>query len=248
MRLLITLAVLAVSATSAHAGEDRYGSRRASAGMDAAGRPAPLPYSGPMLSWSGKAAAPAIASTATRQQSPARPDLMSGGLYRGAPAPRSPLAMAPAPTPAGPRAMTAAPAGYAGPPAQQTAPQSLYSAPAPRAAAASPPPPPPSATMVQGGLYASAGPRFYSVHRPYGETPDPIPATPAGAATAYRPEASLAGAVALSGVGDGVLSEGQEDGGLGGVGASDAAEEAERAARREAERAAARRAPAGGSK
>lgn len=247
MRLLLAITLLAVSATGAQAGEDRYGSRRAPAGADAAGRPAPLPYSGPMLTWSGKTAAPAIASAAPRQQLPARPDMMSGGLYRGAPAPQLPMAMAPAPAPAAPRVMTAAPAGYAGPTAQQAAPQSLYSAPAPRAAAASLPPPP-SATMVQGGIYASAGPRFYSVHRPYGETPDPIPAAPAGAATAYRPEASLAGAVALSGVGDGVLSEGQDEGGLGGVGASDAAEEAGRAARREAERAAARRSAAGSGK
>jgi hypothetical protein len=246
MRLLFAITLLAVSATGAQAGEDRYGSRRAPAGADAAGRPAPLPYSGPMLTWSGKTAAPAIASAAPRQQLPARPDMMSG-LYRGALAPHSPIAMAPAPAPAAPRVITGASAGYAGPTAQQAAPQSLYSAPAPRAAAASLPPPP-SATMVQGGIYASAGPRFYSVHRLYGETPDPIPAAPAGAATAYRPEASLAGAVALSGVGDGVLSEGEEEGGLGGVGASDAAEEAGRAARREAERAAARRSAAGSGK
>ena len=244
MRLLLAFAVLALSVTSAHAGEDRYGPRGAPA---AGGRQAPSPYSGPMLRWAGKTAAPATASAPIRQQAPARPELMGGGLYRAAPAPQPPVAMAPASIPARPTAMPAAPARYAPPSAQQTAPQSLYSAPAPRAVATSLPPPT-SATMVQGGLYASAGPRFYSVHRPYGETPDPIPATPAGAATAYRPEASLAGAVALSGVGDSVMTEGQDDGGLGGVGASDAAEEAERAAKREAERAATRRAAAGTGK
>ncbi|MBI5941906.1 MAG: hypothetical protein HY859_15935 [Caulobacterales bacterium] len=107
--------------------------------------------------------------------------------------------------------------------------------------------PPPSPTAVQGGLYASSGPRFYSVHRPYGETPDPIPATPQGERLAYRPEASLAGEVALSGVGDGVRDPGAaSDEGMTGVGAADAQEEAEREAKRDAERVAARRAAASG--
>jgi hypothetical protein len=245
MRLVLAIAILASSAVSAHAGEDRYGPRAA----PAAGGQAPVPYSGPMLRWSGKTAAPAIASAAPRQQAPARPELMAGGIYGRGAATQPPMAIPPAAAYTAPRALSAAPAParYAPSPAQPAAPQSLYSAPAPRAAAATLPPPP-GATAVQGGLYASAGPRFYSVHRPYGETPDPIPATPEGGAPAYRPEASLAGAVALSGVGDGVLSDAPAGDDLGGVGASDAAEEAERAARREAERAAARRSPAGSAK
>ena len=236
MRLVLAIAVLASSAVSAHAGEDRYGPARATVTPDAA-RSTALPYAGKMLGWSGKTAAP-TAAAGTRPPEPGRPELMRGGLYRPAPPSSAPAAMA---APARPAA--SAPAPYA----PQAAPQSLYSAPAPRAAAAALPPPP-SATVTQGGLYASAGPRFYSVHRPYGETPDPIPATPPTASAAYRPEASLAGAVALSGVGDSVQSEGQDDGGFGGVGASDAAEEAERAAKREAERAAARRTAAGSGK
>ncbi|MCF8503987.1 MAG: hypothetical protein K9G59_03665 [Caulobacter sp.] len=236
MRLVLAIAILASSAVSAHAGGDRYGPARTAVAPDAA-RSTALPYAGRMLGWAGKTAAPTPAAE-TRRPEPVRPELMRGGLYRTAPPSPAPVAMA---APA--RPVAAAPAPYA----PQTAPQSLYSAPAPRAGAASLPPPP-SATVTQGGLYASTGPRFYSVHRAYGETPDPIPATPPSASAAYRPEASLAGAVALSGVGDGVLTDGQDDSGFGGVGASDAAEEAERAAKREAERAAARRTAAGSAK
>lgn len=181
--------------------------------------PVAQPYAGPMLGWSGKSAAPA--PQAAQPAAPVRPALMSGGLYRSAPPPQIPAVASAAPT-------------------------SLYSRPTSRTPMDQLPPPP-SPPAVQGGLYASSGPRFYSVHRPYGETPDPIPAVPAGERMAYRPEASLAGEVALSGVGDEVRDPGApSDDGMAGVGAADAQEEAEREAKRDAERAAARRAAASG--
>lgn len=218
MRLVLAIALLAASVVNANAAEDRYGPRQTAAAPTS---PAAQPYVGSLLGWSGKSAAPA--PQAAQPAAPVRPALMPGGLYRSAHPPQAP-AGAPAPT------------GYA-----TAAPTSLYSRPASPAPAARLPPPP-SPPTVQGGLYASSGPRFYSVHRPYGETPDPIPAVPAGERMAYRPEASLAGEVALSGVGDAVRDPGAlSDEGLAGVGAADAQEEAENEARRDAEWAAARR-------
>ena len=223
MRLVLAIALLAASVVNANAAEDRYGPRQAAVTLTS---PAAQPYAGSLLGWSGKSAAPA--PQAAQPAAPVRPALMSGGLYRSAPPPQGP-AVAPAAT------------GYA-----PAAPPSLYSRPT-SPAPADRLPPPPSPTTVQGGLYANSGPRFYSVHRPYGETPDPIPAVPAGERMAYRPEASLAGEVALSGVGDGVRDPGApSDEGMAGVGAVDAQEEAEREAKRNAERAAARRAAASG--
>lgn len=227
MRLALVLVILATSAFGARAAEDRYGP----SATGGPGAPATPPYAGPLLGWAGKTAPSARRPVET--SAPARPAPMPGGLYRATP-PQAAPTMAPT-------AASAAPARYATPPA---APQSLYGGPAPQSVRA-PPPPPPSATAVQGGLYAAAGPRFYSVHRPYGEAPDPIPTPPTGDRLAFRPEASLAGAVALSGVGDGVRKDDADDGGMAGVGVEDGAEEAERAARREADRAAARRAAAG---
>lgn len=236
MRLVLAIAVVTASAASAQAAEDRYG-------PSWSGGPAAVatPYTGPLLSWGGKSAPAQV--TAPQAAPPQRPETFPGGLYRSPPVPLAPVArVAPVTAPQG-----YAPAPYA--PAA-TAPQSLYSRPAaatPVAALA----PPPAPTAIQGGLYASYAPRFYSVHRPYGETPDPIPAPPPGDRTAFRPEASLAGAVALSGVGDGVQKDDAgDDDGMAGVGAMDDAEEAERAAKREAERTAARRAAAsaGGGK
>ena len=223
MRLALATVILAASAACAHAAEDRYGP------VSSAPAAAAAPYAGPMLSWAGKSVAtvpqgPQIAG-------PVRPAMAPGGLYRPAPAP----------PPSAP--VSVAPARYS-PPAP--APQSLYSQPAPATPVAVLAPPP-SPVAVQGGLYAGSGPRFYSVHRAYGETPDPIPTPPQGERMAYRPEASLAGAVALTGVGDGVRQSDDDDGSMAGVGAADEAEEAERAAKRDAERAAARRAAAGGS-
>lgn len=229
MRLVLAIALLAASVVNASAAEDRYGPRQAAVVPTT---PEAQPYAGAMLGWSGKNAAPA--PQAAQPAAPVRPALMSGGLYRSAPPPQAPTAtVAPAPAPA--------PAGYA-----PAAPTSLYSRPTAQTPADRLPPPP-SPTTVQGGLYANSGPRFYSVHRPYGETPDPIPAVPSGERMAYRPEASLAGEVALSGVGDGVRDpRAPSDEGMAGVGAADAQEEAEREAKRDAERAAARRAAASG--
>jgi hypothetical protein len=231
MRLALAFVALAASAVSAHAAEDRYGPTAVRAGA------APTqPYAGPMLSWSGKVA-PAAAAAAP-PAGPAGPALLPGGLYRSAlPVP------APAAPPMAPLTARTPVAAYAPPVA---APQSLYSRPMAAAPAAAPPPPSP--TAIQGGLYASSAPRFYSVHRPYGETPDPIAMPTQDGARAFRPEASLAGAVSLSGVGAGVRDAGAEDddGGMAGVGAADAQDAAEREAKRDAERAAARRAAAAG--
>lgn len=229
MRLVLAIALLAASVVNANAAEDRYGPRQAAAPVAVGlSSPAGQPYAGAMLGWSGKSAA--LAPQAAQPAAPVRPALMSGGLYRSAPPPQVPVA-----------AVAPAPAGYA-----SAAPTSLYSRPTSQTSVDRLPPPP-SPTAVQGGLYAGSGPRFYSVHRPYGETPDPIPAVPAGERMAYRPEASLAGEVALSGVGDGVRDpDASLDDGMAGVGAADAQEEAEREAKRDAERAAARRAAASG--
>lgn len=228
MRLVLAIAMLAASVVDANAAEDRYGPRQAAEPVAATTSATARPYAGSMLGWSGKSAAPA--PQAAQPSAPVRPALMPGGLYRSAPPPpQAPVVAAPP-----------APAGYA-----SAAPTSLYSRPATQTPVDRLPPPP-SATTAQGGLYASSGPRFYSVHRPYGETPDPIPATPQGERLAYRPEASLAGEVALSGVGDGVRDPDASDDGMAGVGAADAQEEAEREAKRDAERAAARRAAASG--
>ena len=232
MRLLLAIAALAASAASAHAAEDRYGSSATVA------RAAAAPYAGPMLSWSGKTG-PAVPQS-PMATAPARPEMLPGGLYRPGPAPQVPMSQA-ALQPQ--RAPLYPPAGYAAPAA---APQSLYSRPTPSTpvAALAPPPSPPA---IQGGLYATNLPRYYSVHRAYGETPDPIQMPPPGDHAAYRPEASLAGAVALTGVGDGVQRDGAgDDDSMAGVGAADAADDAERAAKRDAERAAARRAAASG--
>lgn len=239
MRLVLVIAVLAASATSAHAG-DRYGSTVAARG-NAAGA---APYAGPMLTWSGKAPPPVPQTPPSMVAGP--PTMLPGGLYRptaASPAPmtrvpavQTPMVQAPTPRPG---------AAYAGV-APGAAPQSLYSrpvtgAPAPVAALA----PPPGPVPALGGLYATNAPRFYSVHRAYGETPDPIPMPPPGDRAAFRPEASLAGAVALSGVGDGVLKDDAgDDDSMAGVGASEEADEAARSAKREAERTAARRAAA----
>lgn len=232
MRLVLALAVLAFSAASAQAAEDRYGPSRATA---AGAAMSAQPYTGATLMWSGKVAP--VAPQAVQATATARPAPIAGGLYRTPPpAPTVPMTTAPT------AAFPPGPVRYAPPPA--AAPTSLYSRPVAQAPVDRLPPPP-SPTAVQGGAYASTGPRFYSVHRPYGETPDPIPAAPQGERMAYRPEASLAGAVSLSGVGDGVRDpDAMADDGMAGVGAADAQEEEERAAKRELERAAARRAAA----
>lgn len=233
MRLMFATALLALlSAAGAQAGEDRYGPREPAA---AAPRPAQA-WSGAALAWRGKAPAPT--PPATPSTPPARPALVPGGLYQPGRAPAPPPAyvasgygLAPAPV--------AAPAA---PP-----PQSLYDRPSPLQTPPAALPTPPTAARVQGGPATGGAPaRFYSVHRDFGPQPDPIPPPPPGDGLAFRPEGSLAGAVALTGVGDGVRKDDEDEGGMAGVGAADEVEDAERAAKREAERAAARRAAAVG--
>lgn len=99
MRLVLALAVLACSAASAGAAEDRYG--------PSSPRPTAA-YAGPLLSWTGKTESAATAPVAL-----ARP--LPDGLYRAA-APQVPLS--PARPPAAPATAFAAPL-----------PQSLYDRP-----------------------------------------------------------------------------------------------------------------------
>jgi hypothetical protein len=227
MRIVLAISALAASAVGAHAAEDRYGPPGV-----AAPSAATRPYAGPMLTWGGKTPAPA--PQAAGPAAPARPEILAGGLYRPGALPAVPAARP-------------SPAAWTAPP---QAPQSLYDRAAPQAAGALPPPPGPAPAPA--GLYAASPVRYYSVHRQYGEQPDPIPAPQPGPGLAWRPEASLAGATMNSGVGDGVRDDDDDDVGMGGVGAADAAEEAERdierQAKRDAERAAARRAAAGGGR
>ncbi|MFZ5670121.1 MAG: hypothetical protein ACOY4K_11550 [Pseudomonadota bacterium] len=233
MRLILAIALLALGAAGAQAAEDRYGPRDPAA-APTAGRP----WSGTMLDWRGKSPAPT--PPAATPPAPSRPALTPGGLYQPGRTPPPPpgfvasgYGLAPAPTPAA-----------ATPPPE---PRSLYDRPSPLRTPPAALPAPPAAAPVPGGPAAAGAPvRFYSLHREFGPAPDPIPAPPRGESLAFRPEASLAGAVALTGVGDGVRKDDEDDGGLGGVGVEDEAEEAARAAKREAERAAARRAAAGG--
>ncbi len=140
-------------------------------------------YRGAYLSWSGKRApAPAQPS----------PDL-SEARYAPAPnyAPSSYAPQAPrgAPPPSDAPELTDAPADFAAPPSHAAPPPSAerYSAaayappPAPEPAAA--PAPPPATGYVQASSAApstqaaqgTSSVRFYSLHRAYGMTPDPIP-------------------------------------------------------------------------
>ena len=98
MRIALAIAVLAASASSAHAAEDRYGSKRTAPPDSAAVAATLQPYAGAMLGWSGKSAAPT--PQAALPSTLARPALMPGGLYRSAPPPQAPVAAA-APASAG---------------------------------------------------------------------------------------------------------------------------------------------------
>lgn len=188
MRTLIAITALALSAAGAahaYAAEDRYGPPPAPSVVAAAGVAgsaqaarslAPTPYTGPMLSWTGKTAPRATA-----------------------PAPVAPTTAAARPAPFQPQAPRAAP------PQQQAAlPQSLYDrpmvpmaagAPAPagysaqsRPAAAPAAPPPPPRPQAPQRLTAPAGeaPRAYSVMREFG-TPDPTQLPPPVNYWATRP-------------------------------------------------------------
>lgn len=124
------------------------------------------------LSWPGKTA---IAQPAAPQ--PAYAPVAPRPMTRSLPAPVAPQVPA----------MT-----YGPPPPYPVAPPlptSIYAPPPPAAASIAPipptPPAPPAAPKVKALAMASrmdpdapASPRLYSVHRQYGETPDPIPLTP----------------------------------------------------------------------
>ena len=207
MRLVLALSIVAVSAASAHAAEDRYGPPRAassSAGPQVASAlPASsAPYSGQMLSWSGKA--PGQAPMAPAASGPALPQPIAPWAGQ-APTPQrvsypsiaAPVQRAPQPAfiPQAPQRQAAAP---------QPLPTSLYdrpAAPAPVAAAPVPqpqspyppsggqaaPPPPPSVT-ARVRSPDEASPRAYSVLREFGGTPDPINIPPPTSYWATRPE------------------------------------------------------------
>jgi hypothetical protein len=160
---------------------------------------APAPYHGPYLTWAGKVVAPppapppqarpaAPAYSAPAYSAP--PPQPAPEVYR-APAPAAPLAMAYARPTKSP--MTAAPAAAqpVAPPVRSAAP-TAQSAPAAFANRAPPKPPAianpapphlatpqapaaPQAAAPQAPPSAPVGVRFYSLHRDYGMTPDPVP-------------------------------------------------------------------------
>lgn len=189
MRLVLAIAVLACSAASAGAAEDRYGP---------SSPPAAAAYAGPLLTWTGKTEPAASVAVA-------RPQPLSDGLYRAATPQAGPPPLrlqTPAPQPVAPAATAALPRSLYDRPATPPAPAVARTPPATPAPVATPPSTPAASP------YASGAPRLYSVHRQFGAEPDPIPAPPPGGSWAYRPEASLAGAARASGVGDGVAPEG----------------------------------------
>jgi len=170
--LVFVVALASASGASAQVVQDRYGPPRAQAVMLAAlnGRPAVATYDGPLLSWAHKRTASAVASFAA----PGAP------VSAVAPAPQPlPAPSAPRP-PSGPRPDTF----YAPPNAPQPRPVlgpdlsraqpgpqvAFRPAPAPRQVAAAPPATPPA---------IGAAPRYYSLHREYGLTPDAPPEPPA---------------------------------------------------------------------
>lgn len=135
------------------------------------------------LSWPGKASPPAQAEPAVQTVASTRPEPVAPWAPRIAARTAPPLAVpvaapvAPAPRPEPIAAPTAAPAARA-------LPSHLYEAPAPAPRAApqqqtallGAPPPRPAAAPLNPS--APAGPRFYSVYREYGVSPDAIPTAP----------------------------------------------------------------------
>lgn len=245
MRLVLALSIIAVSAVSAHAAEDRYGPPRGSGSVPAGPQVASAlpassaPWSGQMLSWGGKTPAQAPAAVATAAPAMPQPIAPWAGP---APTPQRaayPSIAAPvaAPIPAAytpPPARPAAPAPQAA--AAQPLPASLYdrpAAPAPVAAAPAPQPqpqpqqpyqpprtqastlPPPPSTPTRVRSPDEASPRAYSVLREFGGTPDPINIPPPTSYWATRPETAPAPAEAED--------AGADFGPAGGVGAADVA-------------------------
>ncbi len=213
MRLVLAITILTVSAAGAQAAEDRYGPPRARSATTS-GQPGALPasaapYSGQMLSWSGKTpgqapqAAPAPAAPVMPQ-----PVAAWAGPAAGAPGPRAtayPSMSAPVPIAA---AYTPAPQPVA---RQRALPTSLYDRPAatPAAApAAAPAPryepparpqaalaPSPSAPAPVRAPADAGRSKAYSVLREFGGVPDPIDIPPPTSYWATRYETAPVEAV-----------------------------------------------------
>lgn len=197
---LAVLILAAAPAAQAHAQvvQDRYGPppahQLAPTGPEAApeGAAQAAAYGGTMLGWANKRSP--RAETATAAAAPQRPQALALAHQFARPAspPTTPPAAQPltSQAPSQPPRGAAAPAvqpGYepvgraeiapatpallGGPPAAPL-PQSLYG---PAQAAA-----PPAQQMAQAAPAGGGRTHLYSVHRPYGLTPDAIPAPPAG--------------------------------------------------------------------
>lgn len=195
MRLVLAITILTVGAAGAQAAEDRYGPPRARSGT-ASGQAVAAPYTGPMLNWTGKTAAP-MAATPAPSLAPAMPQPMAAwaGPAAAAPGQRAapyPSIYAPAPIAAAYTPAPQAPATAV----QRPLPTSLYDrpaaapvaaapaapAPAPRPAAPARPqaaltPAPSSPTPVRAPGDAGRS-KAYSVLREFGGVPDPIDIPP----------------------------------------------------------------------
>jgi hypothetical protein len=194
MRLLLAIPILAFSATCAQAAEDRYGPPRAA--PVAAGAPAvsalpgsAAPYSGALLSWSGKSAAPA--ATPTAAPVPATPQPIAAWARAAGPGQSRSVAYPSMTAPAsyGP---TQPPAPTPAPRAAAPLPTSLYDratpAPAaPQAQAALPPSPSARGPAPLPTADDASRARAYSVVREFGGVPDPISIPPPTSYWATRP-------------------------------------------------------------
>ena len=186
------LALASASSASAQVVQDRYGPPRpppkplvmASLSVTSAETSAE-PYRGPMLGWSGKPAAPAQRDNAS--QAASEPPRAVRREPRGnAPLPPSPplppsLFVDPAPPPRkaphviGPEAAARPPAPRVQPAPAPVAVQARPAAPIQAAPAAPPAKVAVAALTPPAPRTAGASPRFYSLHREYGMTPDAIP-------------------------------------------------------------------------
>lgn len=179
MRLVLSLLLLASVALPARAEdarESRYGPR--SQRVEAAAR---ADYTGPTLSWAGKAAAPTLDAQDPRANGRPAPVAAWAGYANAAPTPQR-TAPAPVYAPSVPQVVQQ-------PPQQGALPTSLYSPPV--ASAQIPPAAPAAPRELAGGPPAQAqtttyaanarapdglAPRTYSVGRMFGLTPDRIEA------------------------------------------------------------------------